>query len=193
MLNNLPSLPEPARTLGWWERRRVAKADRHATVARRRVIDRVTRLGLDWRLLDARPFRPLESVDFLLFGPGGIFTLQVKFQGRARVMLGGEVIQIDGKRPPYVQSARQGATLASEILTRVTRCSIPVTPVIVFVGSGQLSMHGLPKGCLMAHYRELERVLASRGSFLSARTVDALYEVATRPLTWLSGVPVRVM
>ncbi|GIG57850.1 hypothetical protein Lfu02_22220 [Longispora fulva] len=183
-LNDASNLP-PAMSAGWLERRRAAKAERSANGARQKVVDRITRLGPDWRLLDARSFGLPGSLDFLLFGPGGIFTIQVKSQGRTRVQLAGDVIQIDGKRPPYIPSARRDAKLASGALTRATGRTIPVTPVIVFVGSGQLSMQGLPKGCLVAHNRELERILATRGSFLSARSVDTLYEVAARPSTWV--------
>ncbi|WP_157641013.1 nuclease-related domain-containing protein [Longispora albida] len=178
------NLPGPGMSLGWLERRRAVKAERQSAAARQRVIDRINRLGPDWRVLDARSFGLPGSLDFLLFGPGGIFTVQVKAQGRTRVMVAGDVVQIDGKRPPFIASARRDAKLASTALTKATGRQIPVIPIVVFVGSGQLSMQGLPKGCLIAHYREIDRILLSRGSFLSSRSVDTLYEVAARPSTW---------
>ena len=62
-------------------------------------------LGPDWRIVDYHP----EDPDFLAIGPGGIFQVTVCDHGRSRVELAGEVVQVNGRRPPYVALARRDA------------------------------------------------------------------------------------
>ncbi len=173
-----PASPAGAGPLAWLRRRRSARKKRSTDAVRRRVVDRLTALGPEWRVLDARPDGGSDGLDLLVIGPGGIFTVDVQHQGRTKIMLAGDVIQIDGRRPRLVASARRRAKRAAAALSQAAGTSIPVIPVIVFVGSGQLSMQGLPRGCIVAHDRELARILAARGTFLSAPSVERLHTLA---------------
>ncbi len=172
-------------------RRRAVKKERAATAVRQRVLDRLAGLGPDWQVLDARPYGLPDSVDLLVIGPGGIFTVDLKRQGRTKIMLAGDVIQIDGRRPPLVAMARRGAKRAAAALSRAAGTSIPVIPIIVFVGSGELSMQGLPRRCIVAHDRELARILSARGKFLSSPTVARLRALADEPATWQAPTSTR--
>ena len=62
---------------------------------------------------------------------------------------------------------------------------MPVTPVLTFVGSGVISVYGLPKDCLVATHRELDRLLIAGGSRISPATAEKLSTVAQHPATWL--------
>jgi hypothetical protein len=55
---------------------------------------------------------------------------------------------------------------------------VPVTPVLAFVGSGVISVHGLPKDCLVATHRELDRLLIAGGARISPATASKLSAVA---------------
>jgi hypothetical protein len=107
--------------------------------------------------------------------------------GRARVLIAGDVVQINGRRPPYVAEARRDARRASKALSAAVGHPVPVVPVLTFVGSGAISAHGLPKDCLVASYRELDRLLVAGGNRISATTAEKLTEVARHPATWLTG------
>jgi hypothetical protein len=61
---------------------------------------------------------------------------------------------------------------------------VPVTPVLTFVGSGQISVYGLPKDCLVATHRELDRLLVAGGQRISPATAEKLSQVARHPATW---------
>src|SRR6266511_3257908 len=98
--------------------------------------------------------------------------------------IAGDIVQIDGRRPKYVDEARQNAKLASAALSRIAGVTIPVMPVLAFAGNGVISVYGMPKGCIVTTYRELSRVLRARGQRLAPKTVEKLYTLASQPTTW---------
>jgi hypothetical protein len=53
--------------------------------------------------------------------------------------------------------------------------------VLAFVGSGVISVHGLPKDCLVATHRELDRLLDRRWARISPATASKLSAVADNP------------
>jgi hypothetical protein len=125
----------------------------------------------------------------LVIGPSGLFAVTIADHGRSRVMVAGDVVQISGKRPPYVSEAIRDAKRASKALSGATGHSIPVTPVLTFVGSGVISVYGLPKDCLVATHRELDRLLVAGGDRISPATAEKLSHVASQPSTWLNMAP----
>lgn len=171
------------RLRGWYTDR----GTRREQAVRQRAADRLSRLGRSWRILDADDVGRRDAMDYLAIGPGGVFTIRVQDHGRTKVLLAGDVIQLNGRRPPYVTDARSEANEVAAVLRRATGKQIPVMPVLVFVGTGELSFQGLPRGCIVTSYRELDNILSSRGRFLSPRTVDALHRYAKRHETWLSA------
>lgn len=189
-------LVEAARTspLEWARRRRAERDARRVEAAGSRAIDRLGHLGpawhiLDWPRVDAPGGEPVphrEQAGFLAIGPGGIFAVTVADHGRSRVLIAGDVVQINGRRPPYVTEARREARRASKALSAAIGRPVPVVPVLTFVGSGTISAHGLPKDCLVANYRELDRLLIAGGNRISIRTAEKLSQVARHPATWLN-------
>jgi hypothetical protein len=194
-------LHAPRPTPAEWARRRRAERDaRRVEAAGNRAVDRLAHLGpawhvVDWprtdlpqtRWLDLDGAARQERAGFLAIGPGGVFAVTVADHGRARVLLAGDIVQINGRRPPYVPEARRDAERASRALSAAVGHTVPVVPVLTFVGSGVLSVHGLPKGCLVAGHRELDRLLVSGGARISPTTARKLSEVAGHPATWLNA------
>ncbi|HKT04689.1 MAG TPA: hypothetical protein VJT31_34680 [Rugosimonospora sp.] len=172
--------------LEWARRRRSDRESRRAEVARGRAVTKLTRLGEAWKVLDIQEIGLLNPNTFLAIGPGGVFVVIVKQQGRSRVRLAGDVVQIDGKRPQYVAEARRAADEAGKALSRTAGSTIPVTPIIAFAGTGGIDVHGLPKGCLITSYRELDHLLSSYGERIGPRTVQKLYSIAKHPVTWVN-------
>jgi hypothetical protein len=189
-------LLEAARTspLEWARRRRAERDARRIEAAGNRAVHRLDHLGpawhvLDWPRTDMGPTTPdrRERAGFLAIGPGGVFAVTVADHGRSRVLIAGDVVQINGRRPPYVTEARRDARRASKALSAAVGHPVPVVPVLTFVGSGTIAAHGLPKDCLVASYRELDRLLVAGGTRISPTTAEKLTEVARHPATWLSG------
>ena len=52
------------------------------------------------------------------------------------------------------------------------------------VGNGAIDVHGVPKGCLVTSYRELDYILRAYGERITPRTVNKLFTVARHPVTW---------
>lgn len=182
-----------------WARRRLAQRDaRRAEVAGNRALTRLDHLGPAWHVVDwPRTDVPAlpgldgrgndERAGFLAIGPSGLFAVTVVDHGRARVMIAGDVVQINGKRPGYFAEARRDAKRASKALSAAVGLTVPVTPVLTFVGSGVISVYGLPKDCLVATHRELDRLLVAAGQRISAATAEKLARVARHPSTWLNA------
>lgn len=198
-----PAALEAARTspVEWARRRRAERDARRLEAAGARALTRLDRLGPAWHIVDwprtdtaHSHWHDGDSSDdragFLAIGPGGIFAVTVADHGRARVLIAGDVVQINGKRPTYVTDARRDAKRAGRAMSSAVGLTVPVTPVLAFVGSGVISVHGLPKDCLVATHRELDRLLIAGGARISPTTADKLSAVATHPSTW-SNAPYR--
>jgi hypothetical protein len=172
--------------LDWVRTRLQERVTRRAEAAHQRAAHRLEALGHHWRVLDLQATAGSDPMNFLAVGPGGIFAVTVKDHGRSRVAFAGDVVQIAGRRPKYVQEARKNARQAATALTRIAGISVPVMPVLAFAGRGMIAVHGMPKGVIVSAYQELGRVLNARGQRLSPATVDKLYHLAADPATWLN-------
>jgi hypothetical protein len=177
--------------LDWARRRRAEKEARRLVAVGQRAATRLDPWP-DWHVVElprttdgaGQNGQPSDPPRFLAIGPGGVFAVCVLDHGRSRVLLAGDVVQISGRRPPYVAQARREAKRASAALSRAVGTKVPVVPVLALVGTGPVSYYGLPKNCLVTTYRELDRVLASRGERIAPTTAVKLSAVARHPGTW---------
>ncbi len=141
------------------------------------MAQQVELLGQQWRIVDYHADDP----DFLAIGPGGIFQVTVCDHGRSKVMLAGDVVQVDGRRPPYVALARRDAARISEQMSRIAGRRIPVIPVVAFLGTGEIVYYGLPpEGCVVTSLRDVRRALGAHGNRLAQPTIDKLAALARR-------------
>jgi hypothetical protein len=139
------------------------------------VAQRVEMLGPAWHIVDYHP----EDPDFLAIGPGGIFQVTVADIGRARVEIAGDVVQVNGHRPPYVALARRDAARISRQMSAATGRRIPVVPVVAFLGSGKVVYYGRPpQGCVVTTYGDLGRALNAHGNRVREATIRKLVIVA---------------
>ncbi len=193
-----PALEGPPRlTPAEWSRRRRAERDaRRLEAAGARALTRLDRLGPNWHIVDwprtdalgyYEPDPADDRAGFLAIGPGGVYAVTVADHGRSRVLIAGDVVQINGKRPQYIAEARREARRASKALSAAVGLSVPVTPVLTFVGSGVISVHGLPKEVLVATDKELDRLLIAGGARISPSTAGKLKAVAEHSTTWANA------
>jgi hypothetical protein len=174
-----PSVDRSAGTSsgGWLSRRRDARAQRRAEAGRQRVVHRVELLGPQWRIVDYNPDDP----DFLAVGPGGIFQVTVADHGRSKVQLAGDVVQIEGRRPPYVALAKRDAARISHQMSQLAGRRIPVVPMVAFLGSGEIVYYGKPpEGCVVTSYRDMGRALDAHGNRVGTSTIEKLVALASR-------------
>ena len=136
---------------------------------------RVELLGPSWHIVDYHP----EDPDFLAIGPGGIFQVTVADHGRSKVELAGDVVQVNGERPPYVALARRDAARISQQMSKIAGRRIPVVPVVAFLGSGPIVYYGHPPdGCVMTSYRDVGQALNAHGNRITPVTVGKLTVLA---------------
>jgi hypothetical protein len=83
----------------------------------------------------------------------------------------------------YVGEARSFADTLSAAFTRTARTTVPVTAILALAGSGLISVYGLPKGCIVMPYRELDNLLGAYGDRIGSHTVEKLASVARHPGT----------
>ncbi len=184
----------PVSSPGWlrqrrleWGARRLEREARKAEAAHQRLVARMDTIGDQWRVLDLKVAVGVDRSSFLTVGPGGVFVVTVKDHGRSRISFAGDVVQVDGRRPRHVAEARATAQFAADALSGRAGVSIPVMPVLAFAGSGMIAFHGLPKGCIVTSYQDLDQVLAARGRRIAQATVEKVYAVATDPETWTNN------
>jgi hypothetical protein len=190
--------------MDWARRRRAERETRRVEAAGNRAVGQLAHLGPAWHVVDwPRTELPdtqwtdtngqagPERAGFLAIGPGGVFAVTVADHGRSRLLLAGDVVQISGRRPPWVTQARRDARRAGKALSAAIGQPVPVIPVLAFVGSGVVTTYGLPKDCLVATHRELVRLLVASGARISPATAEKLSAVARHPATWRNA-PYRV-
>src|SRR6266498_2327157 len=114
--------------LGWAQRRRMDKEARRDEAVRDRAVTRLAKLGASWKVIDVTEIGMAVKNTFLAIGPGGVFLVTVKPQGRSRVRLAGDVMQVDGRRHAYIAEARKLAEQAATAMSRTARSNVPVTP-----------------------------------------------------------------
>jgi hypothetical protein len=164
--------------------RRATREQRQAESVRRGLIERIAVLNDTWRVVDLSDVTPSQR-GFLVIGRGGVFALTLRDHGRSRITFAGDNVQIDGKRPLYVEEARLDAEAASERLSNAAGVRIPVVPLLVLSGSGKVSFHGLPRRCVVTSHQGLPSVLNAHGQRLSPTTVNKVFALARHPRTWL--------
>lgn len=170
----------------WARHRRTRRLE--AAVAHR--VNGPDRLGPNWHFVEIRPAGPdltASRTGLLAIGPGGVYAITVIDQAGRRVLVAGDVVQTDGTRPAYVDQARREAARVGQALSAAAGRAVPVTPVLMFIGTGVISTHGLPKQVLIATEDELDRVLLAGGARMSPATAGNLRAVAELPATWANA------
>ncbi|SDS71347.1 hypothetical protein [Actinoplanes derwentensis] len=172
----------------WVRRRRADLVDRRLEVAGARAFARLDSLGESWHIVDwsetGLSRRHDESdplgarAGFLAVGPGGVYAVTVADQMLFRVLIVGDVVQINGKRLGYVAEAKRAASRAATALSSAAGIPVPVVPVLAFTGAGTLSTHGVTTTCAIVTERELDKVLTSSGHRISPDTATRLARIA---------------
>jgi hypothetical protein len=150
--------------------------------------------GSRWRMLhgiDMTVGSETVTIDHLVFGPPGVFVVDVRHEpgGKVHASTGG--LEIDGK---HIDLARI-RTLAEEVHERLAEAIAraagfeevlnppEVIPVIAVVGATIVS-HSRPRGVIVARAGDLPRAMRARGERLSPAAVEESFAVARRSDTW---------
>lgn len=109
----------------------------------RAVAEQLAALGPDWLVLHSVPVGSNDTdIDHVAIGPGGIFTINSKYSPGKNVWARGYGLYVGGQKTGYVPKALAEARRAARRLSRATVMPVAVTPVLVFVDPGRMSVDG---------------------------------------------------
>ena len=164
----------------WVRRRRETKEAKVADTIRSRVLGRLTKLGPGWHFLDGNRLGVGDRESFVAIGPGGVFAVTIRSQGRAHVRMSGDVIQIGGRRFTWLAEANKYAERVGETLSKSAGRQVSVISILVLAGTGLLTFYGLPRGAIVMPARDMASLLGSYGRRIAPRTVEKLASIARR-------------
>ena len=142
-------------------------------------------LGPEWTVLHAVPVGAKNSdIDHVLIGPSGVFTLNTKHHAGQKVWVGRHAVFVAGQKTHYLSHARHEAARAGKLLTAAVGEPVPVTPVVVFVGSKEPTVKQPPAGVVVRTDRSLLRWLRRRSPVLPDDQVARITAAAVLPGTW---------
>jgi len=142
--------------------------------------------GQGWHVLHAVPVGQRGAdIDHVVIGPFGVVTVNTKTSGTA-VWVGEYGLTVGGKSVDYLRKSRHEASRAARLLSQATGLSVPVQPVIVFVGTHQVTIRrgGPADVAVLASPQLLHHWLHRQQPTLSAAQVEAIYQAARNPASW---------
>lgn len=146
---------------------------------------RLAKLGTEWEVLHSiETGDDGHTIDHVVIGPGGVYTLATKHRPRGRAVVDARCVRVNGQHTHHVRNARHEATRAAWLLSEACHFSVAVTPLIVFVGLDDFKIKQMPDAVSVT---TLDRLLAwfeSRPSISSTATTAAIYQRARWSTTW---------
>ncbi|MFE0405162.1 nuclease-related domain-containing protein [Streptomyces nigra] len=158
---------------------------RKGLAGERRVGAELNRLGRHgWRVLHSVPLADKVDIDHLLIGPGGVFSINTKHHHKRAVWVGDDSVKVDhGKPAPYARKSRAEAKRVARVLERYCDFSVPVEPVLVFVGVTELKVVATQLDVRVYQERQVS-ALAPLSGVLAADQVEQVYGIARHRQAW---------
>jgi hypothetical protein len=152
------------------------------------VAQQLTKLGPAWRVMHAvRVGTNGADIDHVVIGPGGVFTINAKHHPNANVWVGGDTVMINGRRVPYVRNSRHEAQRAGRKLSEHAGFPVEAIGIIAVMGAQRgftIKQQPEDQRVVVVQRRRISQHLRSRRPRLTAREVDAIFEVARLSSTW---------
>jgi Nuclease-related domain len=149
------------------------------------IAQRLGELGPEWHVLHSVPVGTGASdIDHVVVGPAGAFTINTKMHRGKDIWVGSRRILVSGQRTDHLRNSRHEGSRAAQKLSAAMRWTVPVTPLIVFVGVRRFTIREHPADVVVLRDWELTRWLARQPVTLGHLEVAAVAEAAAVPTTW---------
>jgi hypothetical protein len=151
-------------------------------------------LAPDWRILHSVPLGDgATTVDHLLIGPAGVFTVSTHEHPGARVWVSRDEIRVNGQPLHYLRTSLARARRISKLLAATSGQRVRATPCLVFFtrsaqdggGDAGVVIQEQPEGVLVLDSSSVVRSFRKLDAVLAPEAVDALFEAARRRASWV--------
>lgn len=153
-----------------------------AAIGQLEVKSRLDQLGPEWTVVHGVPGP--STIDHLVIGPGGVFTISTHDHTRQSVWVSGRAFVVDGHRLPYLRRAEEAIGYVERTLEEEAGVHIRASTVIAVMDPGKLQVRDLPRDVFVITAESLTRWLKSRAAVLGAETAAHLAAVARLEATW---------
>jgi len=145
----------------------------------------LSQLDETWTVLHSVPVGEHSAdIDHVLIGPAGVFTINTKNHTGQNVWIGGYGLLVSGKSTRYIAAAAEEAEDAAERLSMKCGMAVPVTPLIVLMDPGPVTVKAAPeRGVEVLADTALLARLHDRDVF-SKEQVSAIAAAAAQSTTW---------
>lgn len=151
------------------------------------VAGRLDSLGGEWIVLHSVPIGTRGSdIDHVVVGAEGVFTINTKAHGDARVWVGSRRLLVNGQPQDHLRNTRYEATRTQKLLSAAARTEVPVTGVIAIVGAKQITIRERPSGVAVLDAAQLTRWLKKQKPRLDQVQTVALSALVRDAATWTS-------
>ncbi|MGW6259181.1 nuclease-related domain-containing protein [Streptomyces sp. NPDC055085] len=148
-------------------------------------LDRLRRHG--WHVLHSIPLPGDVDLDHLLIGPGGVFSINTKNHPGKPVWVGDDAVKVnDGEPRPYARRSRSEAERVQRVLGHYCGFTVPVDPVLVFVGITDLKVEATQLRVRVYREREVSSLAPLTGVWTPAQ-VTHIHSIARHRRTWLEA------
>ncbi|MFE2822482.1 nuclease-related domain-containing protein [Streptomyces sp. NPDC059271] len=148
-------------------------------------LDRLRRHG--WHVLHSIPLPGDVDLDHLLIGPGGVFSINTKNHPGKPVWVGDDAVKVDDGEPrPYARRSRSEAERVQRVLGHYCGFTVPVDPVLVFVGITDLKVEATQLRVRVYREREVSSLAPLTGVWTPAQ-VTHIHSIARHRRTWLEA------
>jgi hypothetical protein len=154
------------------------------------IAAQLCRLDESWRILHNVPVGD-GSVDHLVIGPSGVFTVNASDRPDPIVSVGDDVFILNGSRVRSVHVNLSAAQCANQTLSDKAGFAVPVVGVIAVIDADALTARTQPRdgSVVVVAHNEIDSWLASQPTVLEDAQVEALYDTARRSTTWVETPP----
>ena len=143
-------------------------------------------LGPNWFVLNAVPLDSDDdaTVDHIVIGPPGVFSITVHNHSGREVWVGGGVCLVDWEKEPCITTAERHADRAAMLLSEAIGVPVEVAPCIVVVDPRSLTIAAPPRRVVVLTPRQLRTWLTSHPLTYPRHTVALLGMYAEERSTW---------
>jgi hypothetical protein len=148
-------------------------------------------LSPEWRVLHSVPLGgEATTVDHLLVGPGGVFTLSTHEHRDARVWVSRDEVRINGEPVRYLRPAVLQARRVARLLTAASGRRVKVTPCLVIVTGSthpDIVVQEAIEDVLVLDSSTVVRTFRRLEPVLTPDDVEAVFDAARRRASWVIG------